>query len=432
MFAGGEVPAVRERGFGGHRGESQPADEDGPAEALSADRRHELAGKWDALLTRIRALPGLSGFLRPPGERELLAAAVDGPVILVNVSPYRSDALAVTANGIRVIPLPELASDTAADLSERLAASLHALDAPRGSKEAMQAQEDIRRTLSRLWDLATGPVLDDLGLIAAPRDDQVWPRVWWSPGAALAALPLHAAGHESDGVMAAGRNALDHVVSSYTPTLRALMHAQTQSAAPSQKNPGVLVVAVPEAEGAAPLAAVEREVREITGVLSNATVHAGPTATSQTVREKLPGSAVAHFACHAVANSDHPSRSHLMLHDGPMTIWDISRLRSPEARLAYLSACSTVHSSHKLADESVHIVNAFQLAGFAHVVGSLWQLDDAVAARAAHGFYRRLYDSTSQLDGERTAEALHQIVQDLRRAYPRAPSMWAGLVQAGA
>ncbi|MYX40196.1 hypothetical protein GTW59_03695, partial [Streptomyces sp. SID89] len=66
------------------------------------------------------------------------------------------------------------------------------------------------------------PVLERLGLLDAPAGEE-WPRLWWSPGGALAALPLHAAGHH-DG----RRSVLDRVVSSYTPTVRALAYARAR------------------------------------------------------------------------------------------------------------------------------------------------------------------------------------------------------------
>jgi len=59
----------------------------------------------------------------------------------------------------------------------------------------------------------------------------------------------------------------------------------------------------------------------------------------------------------------------------------ISRLRLPGV-LAYLSACSTAVTGPELADESVHIVSAFQLAGYQHVIGTLWP------AGSRHGWPR--------------------------------------------
>ncbi|MFG2222325.1 hypothetical protein [Streptomyces sp. NPDC048644] len=56
----------------------------------------------------------------------------------------------------------------------------------------------------------------------------------WIPGGPLSLLPVHAAGHHGFG--AAGRErrtVLDRVVSSCTPTVRALGHARERAAARS-------------------------------------------------------------------------------------------------------------------------------------------------------------------------------------------------------
>ncbi|WP_165975378.1 CHAT domain-containing protein [Actinomadura rubrisoli] len=415
--------------------ELEPESEAGAA--AGADHRNALAAEWDALLVRIRALPGMDGFLYPPGDLELRAGAADGPVVLVNVTSYRSDALAITPDRIRVIPLPALTPAMATKLSERFAKALRTLNAPNGAtqRQATGAQNAIQGVLAQLWDIVVEPVLDELGLCTAPAEGQVWPRVWWSPGAPLSTLPLHAAGHQGDHTRTDTPNVLDRVVSSYTPIVRALLHARTQAGAQVTARPRLLVIAVPEAEGAAPLAAAQREVRSITKLVPESTIRTGPAATYDTVVTDLPGHAFVHFACHAIADTDHPSRSRLILHDHrnrPLTVPDIARLRLNGARLAYLSACSTHRTSPELADESIHIVSAFQLAGYAHVVGSLWEMDDTAAARTARGVYQRLRKRPGTLDEASTAIALHETVREMRHAFPHAPSLWAGLIHAGA
>jgi len=55
-------------------------------------------------------------------------------------------------------------------------------------------------------------------------------------------------------------------------------------------------------------------------------------------------------------------------------------LNSPtetSAWIAYLLTCSSARvSAEKLADEDIHLANAFQKAGFAHAFGSLILVDD--------------------------------------------------------
>jgi CHAT domain-containing protein len=40
-----------------------------------------------------------------------------------------------------------------------------------------------------------------------------------------------------------------------------------------------------------------------------------------------------------------------------------------------------------LLDESIHLASAFQLAGFPHVIATLWQTGDSAAVQVAEDFY---------------------------------------------
>ncbi|MER6115756.1 CHAT domain-containing protein [Streptomyces sp. NPDC001743] len=393
-----------------------------------ADLRQRLAAEWRELTGRIRSEHPELGLLRPVrewDEHELRATAAAGPVVLVNVSPYGSDALVVTDRSIDAVPLPGLDPHTAAARRQAVQDALLRIERPGTSRaESLRAQRLVRDTLAWLWRVVTGPVLDHLGIQAAPAGPL--PRVWWSPGGVLGTLPLHAAAEEG------APGALDRVVSSYTPTLRALHHARQRLARPAGS--GALVVAVDEAEGIAPLPAARGEAEHLARLLPGAQVLTGSSATHSAVVSALPRYAYAHFACHALGDLARPSGSRLVLHDHaehPLTVRDLARLRLPSVRLAYLSACDTLRTSPELADEAVHIVSALQIAGFPHVVGSLWHVDDTIGAAVAQGVYEALATGDGALEVDRTAEALHSAVCALRDTYPQTPSLWACQVHAG-
>ncbi|MYT27255.1 CHAT domain-containing protein [Streptomyces sp. SID8354] len=98
----------------------------------------------------------------------------------------------------------------------------------------------------------------------------------------------------------------------------------------------------------------------------------------------LPASTHDPFACHAVADASSPYGSHLIRHDPPLTVAEISRLRLPHGGFCYLSACTTAGSG-RVPDEAVHIGGAFHLAGFGQVVATLWPVEAATeAARLFH------------------------------------------------
>ena len=119
----------------------------------------------------------------------------------------------------------------------------------------------------------------------------------------------------------------------------------------------------------------------------------GPEATREAVLAALPGARWAHFACHGSADLADPSASRLLLDDhqtAPLTVVDVARLRLDDAELAFLSACSTARPVGRLADEAIHLASAFQLAGYRHVIGTLWPIGDQHAVDIADDIYTAL------------------------------------------
>lgn len=382
-------------------------------ESQSTDEREALSRRWRDVLDRIRAVPGLEAFLRPPSALDLRVA--DGTVVLVNISQWRCDALLITPRGVRSKRLRRV---TLEEVERRAGAYLAALDALDGGDlvARFDAQAVVRETLAWLWDAIARPVLKALGHTRAPR--AAWPRVWWCPTGALTHLPLHAAGRHD----VPGESVLDRVVSSYTPTARTLGH--TRSRPPAARR-DLLAVAMPTTPGHADLPATDAEATDLAALLAAAEPLRGPAATRTAVLAALPHATWAHFACHAHSDPLVPSAGHLLLADGPLTVADIGALRLEHAELAYLSACSTARTGRSAPDEVITLASAFQLAGFRHVVGALWPVQDAVAARAAAAFHRRAHA------GAHPAEALHEVLRDLRAEFPLAASQWAGYVHVG-
>ncbi|MEV6057164.1 CHAT domain-containing protein [Streptomyces sp. NPDC052107] len=149
------------------------------------------------------------------------------------------------------------------------------------------------------------------------------------------------------------------------------------------------------------------------------------------------GEQAAHFACHGTSDRTNPSQSQLLLHDhdtSPLTVSALTQVNLTRAQLAFLSACSTADPGREdLLDEAIHLTSAFQLVGFPHVVGTLWPIDDRLAAEIAESFYARLTTGPSgTLDPSQSAAALHQTIQAVRDRYPATPSLWAGYLHAGA
>ncbi|MDL5206523.1 CHAT domain-containing protein [Streptomyces sp. ALI-76-A] len=376
------------------------------------DRRRRLWAEHDAVLAEIRRLPGLDRFLLPPAWSELRPAAADGAVVLLNAGLQRCDGIVVTADGPPLlVPLPDLRLADAEAWAVELTEATH--DAGSFTGE-LRRQRVLTELLGRLWDTAVEPVLDAVEHRLRP-DDGVLPRVWWMPTGPLALLPLHAAGHPDR------TGALDRVLSSYTPTLRALARAQRRPAATVLRR---LTVALDRTPGLPDLPATAAEAASLHAAHPDMPLLTNEQATAARVTGALPEASWAHFACHAGTDPHAPSEGGLHLHDGVLSIAEIGRRDLHEAELAYLSACSTGHVGRRHADESIHLASAFQLAGFRHVVASLWPLDDRVAAGAADHFYRLMPDTPSADDA---ATALHRVIRHLRAEHPGRPHLWASL-----
>jgi tetratricopeptide (TPR) repeat protein len=420
-------------------------DSSGPT-ALQLERgagdRHRLAADFTATVTKIRALPGYARFMLAPDLPDLLADAGPCTVVALNVSRYRSDALILAQGTITDLLLPDLTLASLADkidLLERVLDRTNESDASIG--ELANANKALSQILEWLWDTVAGPVLDHLGHRGPSGPGAALPRIWWMPSGLLGLLPVHAAGYHSE---RDGRTALDRVISSYTPTVRALGYARgrTTSAPPERS----LIVAMPTTpgDGVQPLRHVAGEARMLQGRLPDPTLlietsgpAGGQSPTRALVLAGLADAGIAHFACHAASNPAEPSRGMLVLHDhevNPLTVASLAPVRLTHAQLAFLSACQTSrNTSAELSDESIHLTSAFQLAGYPHVIGTLWQIYDSFAADIAEAFYDRLRTGPRVFATGSAAEALHDAIRRKRdHGYASRPLMWAAYLHAGA
>jgi len=388
--------------------DTSPSSEFDADPAMMADpaaARREAVARWDDLIAMIRrTVPGHERFLAVPRPSDLLAAAADGPVVIINVSRYRCDALIVRPAGIEVCPLPGLTHEEATRKAERFLAAT-AVDG--------DPDEALHEVLDWLWTTLSAPVLKALGSVPG--------QLWWMPTGVLSALPLHAAASRDPGEPAV----LDRVISSYTTTLRTLIDARTRDPAPFEAD--AVIVAMTETAGAAPLPRAAAEASAIGPLLGgHVTTLLDGRATPAAVRDALRHATRAHLACHAVADLTDPASGALLLSGGRLAVRDIAALPWADRLLAYLSACTTALSEGLLADESLHVASGFQLVGFRHVIGTLWRIDDDAAPGIAENFYRSLRE------GHPPAVALHNAVRGLRAQYPTSPALWGAFVHIGA
>jgi len=396
---------------------------------LDGEERLRLARRWQRLVREVRAQD--AGFLGPPTFAELAPAAAEGPVVIVNISNIRCDAILVLPGGrTDVVELPAVdvpGIDAVANTYLRTLAAAAEADAT--SEELDGARRTVHDTLEWLWDRIALPVLDRLGW---PTESAAPPRLWWCPTASLTVLPLHAAGRypreADDATKPVG---LPYAaVSSYTTTLSALVDARRRAA---PVDPTLLAVALTNTErGHAMLPGVAKELRALDEILGShrLTVLADDEATSAAVKRQLPAHAWAHFSCHGRLDMTAPADSGLCLRDGDLNVLDIADLRLDTADLAFLSACQTRVDVGQLPDEAVHTAAALRIAGFRHVVATLWSISDQAAHRVTAAFYRHL-DTPDGPSSTDAARALHHAVAELRTRRLTNPMLWVPFVHDG-
>jgi hypothetical protein len=388
------------------------------------DRRRELSERWDALLTQIRGIPGLARFMLPPLIGELSLQAVPGPIVMLNASMFRCDALILTgdpARPVRVVPLPGITRVSVVAKARDLIAATEGLP---GAEPP--PHEDLPAILAWLWDKIAAPVVAELKQLGATGPDR---RVWWCPAGEMALLPLHAAGRPGD--PAGSATVMDCMIPSYTPTIRALAYLRQRPAEPEVAS-GALIISMPHTPAEEPLPGAGAEAGLVARLVPASATLTGPAATRGAVLSMLPRYQIVHLACHGRSVPGDPAAGALLLHDHldrPLTVAEIGRLKLPSRELAYLSACRTAITDPQLPDEAIHLTGAFQLAGYARVIGTLWPVSDQVAVAMANAVYDDLTgNGTGPVQPERAARALHRATLRLRARYPHA---WAAYLHAG-
>nr|WP_052478395.1 CHAT domain-containing protein [Kibdelosporangium sp. MJ126-NF4]CEL18074.1 hypothetical protein [Kibdelosporangium sp. MJ126-NF4]CTQ90697.1 hypothetical protein [Kibdelosporangium sp. MJ126-NF4] len=397
-----------------------------------AEERMRAAREFDDLIGQIRAMPGFERFLHPTSFTELRAAAGSGAVVIVNLSRHGCHALLVSTTGVDVVELSTLTRETVTTRTNTFLDALsHATDPGRSFADRERDRHTILDVLAWLWDTVAEPVLTRLGHTSPP--DAAWPRIWWCPTGPLAMLPLHAAGHHPRRrTDAAADTVPDRVISSYTPTLTALLRARNAPALTGR--PALLAVGMPATPGASDLPAVPEELDRvharypITTRLENRADGQSPDTLPTTARvlAELPRHAWAHFSCHGSQHFSDPTASAFWLADGPLRITDLIHHNPGRQELAFLSACHTATGSPKMVDEAVHLAAAMQLLGYRNVIATLWSIYDHLTPDVADAVYAALTTSTSD-----AAHALHHAVSALRAQWPTDPLAWAPYLHTG-
>ncbi|KAI1291225.1 CHAT domain-containing protein [Xylaria venustula] len=329
----------------------------------------------------------------------------DAGVLLI--SPYRCDAFVIECHQVRVLRSPNLTFEQVHQHAKELRISRQLATPPTS-------------LLEWLWDVIAHPVLDALGF-QNPASNTTWPHVWWIPTGLLSQLRLHAAGYHTNG---SSETVLDRVMSSYASTVKVLIHGrQLHLREPVRPvSDHALLVAMHKtpnlpANGSLPFTIDEVEM--VKGLCPSLQLQPiTPSLRKDDVLQGLQACRIFHFAGHGSLDPIEPSQSCLLLEDwktNPLTVGDIRdhRLQENPPFLGFLSACSTgANKAAKLADEGINLINAFQLAGFRHVVGTLWEVSDMHCVDVARVLYETLRDEG--MTDIAVCQGLHRAVRALR------------------
>jgi CHAT domain-containing protein len=206
---------------------------------------------------------------------------------------------------------------------------------------------------------------------------------------------------------------MNSIVSSYTPTLEALLKP-APSAGPDSKDPKVLVVSQPDTPGSSSLSGTKEEATRILAMFPESKVLNSAQGTIAAVLDEMKTHSWVHLACHGLQNSTDPTKSAFSLYDGKLTLSDLMTQALPHADLAFLSACQTASGDEKLPEEAVHLAAGMLSVGYKSVIGTTWSIGDAHAPVVATKFYEAMKEQLAAGEKLQPAYALHKATQHLR------------------
>ncbi|KFY28251.1 hypothetical protein V491_00549 [Pseudogymnoascus sp. VKM F-3775] len=418
-----------------------PIDIDGVADQrrleIAFKRRSKAIKELDGCVQNIRQLPKFSQFQKGLTAELMQECSAEGCVVVVNVTDIRSDAIIVSTDAFKVIPLSRLDAVQAKDWINQQLTSTSSSDGGRKNK-------DYLKFLSWLWRGCVKAVLYELRYTIQHSADDL-PRIWWIGTGIASSFPFHAAGDYSVGPT---ERADYRAISSYSPSIKVLIYARKRASTttPRRDPPKFLVITMPKTPGASDLPGARVEQSEIVSAMGHVSAETLEQPEVARVMHQMQQCSIVHFACHGVSHAVDPSESGLLLQTAGtatakprqdiLSVRKVSQAHLSGAQIAYLSACSTAENrAIDLVDEVIHLVSGFQVAGFRHVVGCLWPSSDIVCVEVAKSFYSKLSRHRAvRYDDRVIALALHEAVVKIKNSdeYRKRPLHWAQYVHFGA
>ncbi len=320
---------------------------------------------------RSRHASGDRGKPRPLNVAELSAAL--GERVLVEFLRANDTLLAITSNNGR-LELHVLGSygATLKEL-ESLRFSLHRLARRHGSRASLDAAATtVRHAATNLEKLLLYPLRERIGeseLVIVPTGELhalPWPTLPILRGRPVCAAPS---------------------ATSWLTAMRTTTH----------NNDDVVLVAGPNLEHA------NTEIRLLAKLYETPAILTGKKARADAVRKVMDGAGLVHIAAHGKFRADNPQFSAIELADGPLTVYDLERLRHAPHRIV-LSACDSGLSAVHPGDELMGLVAALFSLGTSTLIASVVPVADDVTKAMMLELHRALRAGTSPSGALATAQ----------------------------
>jgi hypothetical protein len=371
------------------------------------DLRYRQNTRIQAILRQIRAMPGLSHFMLGSPYETLREVARDHPVVVLVAARDHAFAL-IMSSAVESEPHAlglTLTSDDLLSLRESAerAGLRSRADTRDGSTDErlgihmnkMNVNHQPLRVLADIWRKIVKPVIDylqlkvcsdkimdfpELTLVKQKSTGRSRPRLHWCANGDFVFLPIHAAGIYT-GPQASQACCSDFVVSSYTPTISALLRAQ-KSATPIRSAEVSMLLVGEDCATNLNMGRLWNVRKELECVESIATtkrfghiVECIPSAaTVERVTDRIKSANFVHLACHGIQDPTKALESGFYLRDSMLTISKLMDLRLDQPWFAYLSACETAKGDAEQPDQVMHLAAAMLFAGFKSVVATMWSV----------------------------------------------------------
>ena len=230
-------------------------------EQLVKERR-DASSRLEDCLNRIRQQSGYERFLLEATVNEIKEGAKEGPIVIVNATDIRCDAIIVSAAEVQAIALPEMNSPEAPPFFQQKLGRYRTIDYEKLKKyerdieadgaDIDNAEPDVQagfEQMSWLWSSCAKPIIEKLKN-SQSTDSHELLRVWWIGTGIASSFPFHAAGlyDKNFGNYQGSENTLSQIIPSYTPTIKALSYARScasRAARISSSETSILIVTMP-------------------------------------------------------------------------------------------------------------------------------------------------------------------------------------------